>query len=217
MSVYSSSVSSNIWLNVLDHGVLSLTGTAKTFSPFTTLTAASGVVFGDTTFDQPDVAFNFVNGTNNTLIVRDGADVNVKSLTMGASGQETGFVCLVDNAALSMPNACTLNGDAKLRLDVSKAAFDGTAPTFVSAGTLTVGGDAAIELAGVAELKARAEAANVRRCKVTLLNAANGLGISDATVQTMSESLPEGTALLRTSTALTLRVGPPKGVVLGFR
>ena len=196
---------------------LALTGTAKTFSPFTTLTAASGVVFGDTTFDQPDVAFNFTTGTNNTLIVRDGADVNVKSLTMGASGQETGFVCLVDNAALAMPNACTLNGDAKLRLDVSKAAFNGTAPTFVSAGTLTVGSDASVELTGVAELKARAEAADVRRCKVTLLNAANGLGISDAAVQTMSESLPEGTVLQRTSTALKLRIGPPQGVVLSFR
>ena len=217
VAVYPSSMSSNIWLNVVDDGVLSLTGTAKTFSPFTVLTVESGVVFDDTTFDQSDVAFNFTTGTNNTLIVRDGADVNVKSLTMGASGQETGFVCLVDNAALAMPNACTLNGDAKLRLDVSKAAFNGTAPTFVSAGTLTVGSDASVELTGVAELKARAEAADVRRCKVTLLNAAEGLDISDAAVQAMSESLPEGTVLQRTSTALKLRIGPPQGFVLSFR
>ena len=141
----------------------------------------------------------------------------MKSLTFGASGQNTGFVFLVDNAVVSTPNACTLNGDAKLKLDVSNVALDGTAPTFVSAGTLTVGGDAAIELAGVADLKSRAEAANVRRCKVTLLKATSGLGVSDAAIQTMCESLPDDTTLQRTSTALVLRVGPPKGMAISFR
>ena len=217
VAVYPSSMSSNIWLNIVDHGVLSLTGSEKIFAPFTALTAASGVMFDDTAFDQPEVAFNFTTGTNNTLIVRNGAHVNAKSLTLGKSGEETGFVCLVDNAALSMPNACTLNGDAKLRLDVANVAFDGTVPTFVSAGTLTIGGDASVELAGVAELKARAAAANILRCKVTLLKVPGGLGISDAAVQAMGESLPEGTALMRTSTALKLRIGPPKGVVLSVR
>lgn len=215
VEVGSSSVSSNIWLNILEHGVLSLTGTS--FSPFQTLTSASGIVFDDSTFDQTTVAFNFAAGTNNTLIVRNGARVNVKSLTLGASGENTGFVCLVDNAAVSTPNACTLNGDAKLKLDVSNVALDGTAPTFVSVGTLTVGGDAAIELAGVADLKARAAEANVLRCKVTLLKVANGLGVSDAAIQAMCEALPEGTTLQKTSTALVLRVGPPKGMSVSFR
>ena len=183
-----------------------------------TSSLASGVVFDDSTFDQTNVAFNFsVTGTNNTLIARNGARVNVKSLTLGASGQNTGFVFLVDNAAVSTPNACTLAGDAKLKLDVSKVALDGTAPVFVSAGTLTVGGDAEIELAGVADLKSRAEAANVRRCKVTLLKATSGLGVSDAAIQALCESLPDGTTLRKTSTALELRVGPPKGIAVSFR
>ena len=208
--------SSNVWLNILDHGVLSLTGTS--FSPFQTLTSASGVVFDDSTFDQTTVAFNFsVTGTNNTLIVRNGARVNVKSLTLGASGKNTGFAFLVDNASVSTPNACTLDGDAKLKLDVSNVALDGTAPTFVSVGTLTVGVDAAIELAGVADLKSRMAAANVRRCKVTLLKATSSLGVSDAAIQAMSESLPDDTTLQRTSTALVLRVGPPKGIAASFR
>ena len=215
LEVSSSSVSSNIWLNILEHGVLSLTGTS--FSPFQTLTSASGIVFDDSTFDQTTVAFNFAAGTNNTLIVRNGARVNVKSLTLGASGENTGFVCLVDNAAVSTPNACTLNGDAKFKLDVSNVALDGTAPTFVSVGTLTVGGDAAIELAGVADLKARAAEANVLRCKVTLLKVANGLGVSDAAIQAMCEALPDGTTLQKTSTALVLRVGPTKGMSVSFR
>ena len=63
----------------------------------------------------------------------------------------------------------------------------------------------------------RMAAANVRRCKVTLLKATGSLGVSDAAIQAMSESLPDNTTLRKTSTALELRVGPPKSIAVSFR
>ena len=205
----------NIWLCVVDNGKFSLSASS---APFKYAVEDSGILFDGSTFDQPAVGLNFGNpGTNNTLIVRNGANLNIKTLTMGSAGKNANFVCLVDNAAVSMSGDCLMNGNAKLKLDVSKAAIDGTVPAFLSAASMTVAGDASVELAGAAELESRIEEAKSDGFKVTLLGTKNGLDIPDAVVQAMRAALPEGTSLVRTPNALKLRVGPRKGMVLLVR